>query len=333
MVYQVTTGIKNKNRCRFRFFPSAFSLQPKHLFLVLLTLTLFCCATVNGAGPQEPENQQKISRVATFSSHGGQKLLHSPLALALDGKNGDLIVTSFGSGEVIILDKNGSLVKRMGAESGLVSPYGVAIDDKGLIYVSEIETGMLKVFSPGGVLVDEIDLSKVTGRPVSPGKIMLDKDGLIYVADLRDNEILIFTVQGDHVQSVGNFAQLQKAAMINDKIVGLSAYGKAVSLFDKKGTLLSSFGGHEDGSGRNFSFPAGFAIDAKNRLWIADAFQHRLKVFSLEGEFLFNFGRMQEKTGGFFFPVDLCFGDKGKLFVLEKGAERIQLFHVDDLDE
>jgi hypothetical protein len=42
---------------------------------------------------------------------------------------------------------------------------------------------------------------------------------------------------------------------------------------------------------------------------------------------------MQEKTGGFFFPVDLCFGDKGKLFVLEKGAERIQLFHVDDLDE
>jgi sugar lactone lactonase YvrE len=109
--------------------------------------------------------------------------------------------------------------------------------------------------------------------------------------------------------------------------------GTAVTVLDADGKLLRSFGEHGDEKSRNVSFPSGFAIDGKNRLWIADAFQHRLKVFSLTGEFLFNYGKMEEADGGFFFPVDLCFGDNGELYVLEKGAERIQVFLVEDLNE
>jgi len=29
--------------------------------------------------------------------------------------------------------------------------------------------------------------------------------------------------------------------------------------------------------------------------------------------------------------VDLCFGEDGRLFVLEKGANRVQVFRVEDL--
>ena len=330
-------GLKRESSATLQ--PSAFSLitfslQPKSLFIFLLPLfTLLCGTMANAAETQKKEEPPEIRRTATIQRYGGEKLLHSPLSLALDAKNGDLIITSFGSGEVVILDKNGALIKRMGPEAGLISPYGVAIDDMGRIYVSEIQTGMLKVFSPGGILEDKIDLSRAVGRPVSPGRITLDKDDRIYVADLRNNEILVLNHRGDFVKSMGNFDYLQKAVVVNDKILGLSAHGTAVSLFNQEGVLLSAFGKHGDESARNFSFPTGFAVDSKNRIWIADAFQHRLKVFSLDGELLFNFGRMQEKTGGFFFPVDLCFGDKGKLFVLEKGADRIQVFQVGDLDE
>lgn len=313
---------------------SAFSLQPKPLFPVLLTVfILFCWSTINAAESQTKLEAPEIKREATFVSHGGEKLFRNPLAFAIDAKTGDLIVTSFGSDEIVILDKNGFLIKRVGPQSGLVSPYGVAIDDRGRIYVSEIQTGMLKILSPGGILEDKIDLSMALGRTVSPGRITLDKEGLIYVADLKDNEILIFNSRGDFVSSVGSLEYIQKAGLVNGKILGLSAYGKAVSLFTREGVLLSSFGEHGDQFERNFSFPAGFAVDAKGRLWIVDSFQHQLKVFSLEGKHLFNFGRMQEETGGFFFPVDLSFGDNGRLFVLEKGAERIQIFQVGDLDE
>ncbi|HBO69146.1 MAG TPA: hypothetical protein DD658_02970 [Deltaproteobacteria bacterium] len=282
------------------------------------------------AQAQAPE----IRRTAVFKDEGGEKVLRSPLSIVRDGKTGDLIVSSFESGEVVILDKGGALVNRIGAETGLVTPYGVALDNAGRIYVGEVRTGFLKVFSPGGILADEIDLSKMMDRTVSPGRITLGGDDRVYVADLNGNEILILTSRGDFLRSVGRFDYLQKAGKADGgRIVGISAQGKAVRIFDENGTLVRSFGDHGDSSDRNMSFPTGFAVDAKGRLWIADPFQHRLKVFSLAGEFLFNFGRVEETTesGGFFFPVDLCFGEKGELFVLEKGAERIQVFQVGDL--
>jgi DNA-binding beta-propeller fold protein YncE len=276
----------------------------------------------------------ELRRTAVFKDEKGERALRSPLSLVRDEKSGDLVISSFESGEVVILDNNGLLLTRLGADAGLVTPYGVALDRAGRIYVGEVRTGHLKVFSPGGILTDEIDLSERLGRTVSPGRITLGKDDRIYVADLNGNEILVLTLTGDFVRSIGKFDYLQKAGPAGGgRVVGISAQGKAVRVFDEKGTLLRSFGDHGDSSDRNVSFPTGFAVDSRGRLWIADPFQHRLKVFSQDGEFLFNFGRLEEtsESGGFFFPVDLCFGDRGELFVLEKGAERVQVFSVGDL--
>lgn len=284
--------------------------------------------------PAAPAPLPEITRVAVYQSQPGEQFLRSPLAMALDEKNGDIIVTSFESGEVVVLDKNGALVKRLGMDAGLVSPYGVAMDGKGKIYVSEVKSGFLKILSPSGTLVDEIDISRVMGKAIAPGRITLDKNGLIYIADLNNNEILVFNGKGDFVRALGTFDYLQKVGAVgDDRIVGLSAQGKAVKVFTREGTLLHSFGDHGDSSDRNMSFPTGFAVDAKGRLWIADAFQHRLKVFSLDGKFLFNFGRMEETAGGFYFPVDVCFDGSGRLFVLEKGANRIQVFQIADLED
>jgi sugar lactone lactonase YvrE len=296
---------------------------------LIIVLTLLSVVSANADEDAAPE----IKKIAAFQDQGGEILLRSPLAIALDESNGDLIVTSFEAAEVVILDKSGSLIKRLGKQNGIISPYGVSIDEKGQIYVSEVQTGLLKVFSPGGLLVDKIDLSEVMGRTVSPGRITIDKEGFIYISDLMDNEILIFNDKGDFVRSVGKFESLQKAQNAGGKIIGVSSMGNAVKVFDKEGALLQSFGKHGDESRKNFSFPTGFAVDSKGRLWIADAFQHRLKVFSLEGKFLYNFGYMEEKKWMFFFPVDLCFGKKGELFVVEKGANRIQVFQVSDLKE
>lgn len=291
-------------------------------------------AVEKAAAQAAPYNAPEIRRIAVFQDQGGEIILRSPLSLVRDHTNGDLIVSSFEAGEVVILDKSGSLVKRLGAETGLVSPYGVALDAKGLLYVGEVRTGLLKVFSPIGSLLDEFDLSEIMGKTVSPGRIVLGKDGFLYIVDLTNNEILIFDLKGKFVRSVGKFDYLQKGGPAGDgTIVGLSAMGKAVTIFGRDGELLHSFGQHGDSPEINFSFPTGYAVDARKRLWIADAFQHRLKVFSLDGKFLFNFGKMEEATGGFFFPVDIYFTETGELIVLEKGASRIQVFQVDDLKD
>ncbi len=234
----------------------------------------------------------------------------------------------------MILDRNGALLQRLGKQAGLVTPYGVTLDKEGRIYVSEVQTGFLKILGPSGVLIDKIDLSELRNKTVSPGRIAMGQDGEVYIVDLNANEILVLSKEGTRLHPLGNFGYLQKAGPGPDlEIIGLSGQGTAVTIFSADGQLLRSFGKHGDEKSRNVSFPSGFAVDGKNRLWIADAFQHRLKVFSLTGEFLFNFGKMEEEDGGFFFPVDLCFGDHGELYVLEKGADRIQVFQVEDLNE
>ncbi len=300
--------------------------------LVAVFFVLFTAGVSCWAGGPVPD----IRRTGVFLYERGERVLRSPLAIARDASGGELAVTSFEAGEVVLLDGGGVPIQRLGGEAGLVTPYGVAIDPEGRIFVGELRTGRLKVLSPGGIPVDEIDLGKTVGRPVSPGRVTLGEDGRVYVADLDRNEILVLDARGDFVRSFGTFEYLQKAGPGGGgTVIGLSARGTAVKVFSREGNLLRSFGEHGDPAERNVSFPTGFAVDTRGRIWIADAFQHRLKVFSMDGAFLFNFGRIEEKPGdgGFLFPVDLCFGKEGELFVLEKGADRIQVFHVGDLGE
>lgn len=295
---------------------------------ILLLLAICCFSTSAVAGKDQPT----ITRLATYQFLKGNHPLQSPLALVRDPHNGDLIVSSFENGEVVILDRNGALVQRLGKQAGLVSPYGVALDPKGRIYVSEVQTGKLKIFAPAGLLLDEINLSTLYGHEVAPGRISLGEDLQVYIVDLNSNQILILSADSTQVRAFGTFGYLQKVATGPDGVViGLSGKGDAVTVFNAQGEVLRHFGQHGDETERNVSFPSGFAIDNNGRVWIADAFQHRLKVFSLSGDFLFNFGRLEVSAGGFFFPVDLCFGNDGILYVLEKGANRIQVFQVEDL--
>ena len=170
------------------------------------------------------------------------------------------------------------------------------------------------------------------GAGVHAERLTTTSTGGTEAIDLTGNELLVLSAEGELVRTVGPVDYLQKGGEAPGGLtLALSGQGAAVTLFAANGKAGRTFGQHGDESEKNVSFPTGFAVDAKGRLWIADAFQHRLKVFSLQGEFLFNFGWLEEESGGFFFPVDLCFGEEGKLFVLEKGANRIQIFQVEDL--
>ena len=283
-------------------------------------------------GAASPSTVPSITREAVYGAALSGASPKSPLALTRDAESGDLLLSSFETGEIFVLNELGTVIKTIGKESGLITPYGVAVDAKGRILVTELQPGQLVILSPAGLLMDRIDLSALRGKRVSPGRVTVGPDGRIYVVDLIQREILILDPDGKLLKTLGPFDYLQKAGPVGDAgVIGLSAQGTAVTVFDADGSPVRSFGKHGDASEKTLSFPTGFAVDAKQRLWIADAFQHRLKVFSLDGQFLFNYGRMEEESGGFFFPVDLCFGEDGRLFVLEKGANRVQVFRVEDL--
>ncbi len=77
----------------------------------------------------------------------------------------------------------------------------------------------------------------------------------------------------------------------------------------------------------NVSSIASLAIDVKKkRIIVPDSKSNKIAVFSLQGDFLFEFGKKSEDAGGFNLPLSVAVNSKGELFVADSFNARIQKF-------
>ena len=71
-------------------------------------------------------------------------------------------------------------------------------------------------------------------------------------------------------------------------------------------------------------------MDIRNgRLYVPDVGNHRVNVFSLDGEGLFHFGGHGRDAGRFDTPESAKINSRGQLFVADLGNDRIQVFDLD----
>jgi len=79
-----------------------------------------------------------------------------------------------------------------------------------------------------------------------------------------------------------------------------------------------------------FINPYGMAIDGKERIFVADADNHRIQCFDSEGNFLFKFGSKGTGNGEFNRPKDVAFDSKNqRILVADPNNHRIQLFDLE----
>ena len=101
--------------------------------------------------------------------------------------------------------------------------------------------------------------------------------------------------------------------------------------FDPQGNYLCEFGRHDTPPGC-FLRPQGMVMDSQDRLWVADACNHRIQVFDATVEppqLLFHWGSPGEKPGQLRYPYGLVFDAEGNLYVAEMGNHRVQMFTPD----
>ncbi len=71
------------------------------------------------------------------------------------------------------------------------------------------------------------------------------------------------------------------------------------------------------------------AIDDEDRIWVADACNHRIQVFDVTGKLLEMWGEQGQSPGELCYPYDLIFDRDGNIYVCEFGNHRIQKFTRD----
>ncbi len=96
-----------------------------------------------------------------------------------------------------------------------------------------------------------------------------------------------------------------------------------MQVFDQHWHKLFQFGHWGDGNGE-FSRPESMVIDA-GLVYITDACNHRIDVFTTEGKWVRNMGSTGSGLGQFRFPYGLAEDKEGHLIVCEFGNNRVQM--------
>ena len=92
------------------------------------------------------------------------------------------------------------------------------------------------------------------------------------------------------------------------------------------GHHIYDIGGEGTGDGQ-FEWPLGLAIDKFGNVLVVDEKNHRLQVFTPEGEFVSKIGRKGAELGEFGQPDDVAVSKNGRVYVTDYSNLRVQILH------
>ncbi len=216
----------------------------------------------------------------------------------------------------------------------LQKPRAMAIHDEEL-YIVDM-TARIQVFDlDGNYLRHWQTPTHVNGRPNGLG---FDRQGRLLVADTHYYRVLIYSPQGELLDTLGgrNGQQGGEFGFVTDAVQDsqgnffISEYGEfdRVQKLAPDGTFILQWGGHGTEPGQ-FLRPQSLAIDDHDRIWVADACNHRIQVFDSHGELQFLWGTEGTQPGQLRYPYDLVLDPDGNVYVSEFGNHRIQKFSAD----
>jgi sugar lactone lactonase YvrE len=211
-------------------------------------------------------------------------------------------------------------------------PRSVAVDLQDNLYVVDM-TGRVQKFSPTGTFVHSWQMPETDkGRAKGMGR---DREGNILVNEPHYSRVNHYSPTGGVVRSWGSFGTnagqltFPRAVACNSRNeLAVSEYGlvERIQCFSPGGTNLLRTFGHAGQQPGEFNRPEGLAVDAQDRLYVADSCNHRIQVFSWTGELLRTYGSAGSGPGQLSYPYDITVDPEGRQYVCEFGNSRIQVF-------
>ena len=185
-------------------------------------------------------------------------------------------------------------------------PWGVAINQRGEVIVSEWGGHCVSVFSPSGKKLRTFGSSgSGQGQFESHRGVAVDSEGNILVADCSNHRIQKFTPEGKFLTAVGakgkgplQFRLPTDIALnaANKKVYVTDCWNQCVQVLNSDLTYSSRFGKPGSSKGQ-LSNPSGIACDSTGKVYVADEDNHKIQVFTAEGKYLKIFGRCGDGRG------------------------------------
>lgn len=221
---------------------------------------------------------------------------------------------------------------RLPPDMNLVEVAAVATDAQDRAYVFNRGEHPVAVFSPEGDLLSRWG----QGLFARPHGVTIGADGSVYYVDDTDHTVKKYSHDGRLLMTLGksgqqsdtgattvdyrtirragppfNFPTNLAIASTGDLYVA-DGYGNSrVHKFSADGRLLFSWGEPGDGPGQ-FHVPHGIAIDAQDRIYVADRENDRIQIFAPDGAYVAEWGDLAR-------PCEVFIDGDGTVYVAELG--------------
>jgi hypothetical protein len=250
-----------------------------------------------------------------------------------------------------------------GAAARFSSPGGLAVAANGDVYVADTSNHTIRRITSAGLVTTFAGSAGITGSTDGPGKgadflypnaVAVDGSGNVYVADTNNHTIrritltrVVSTLAGTAGSSgstndtgaaarfsypmgiaVGSGGVLVVADQFNHTLRRVSGAGVVTTLAGAASVAGSANGPAQQA---RFNYPAGVAVDAGGRVYVADSLNHTIRRMEPDGTVL-TIGGLAESAGStdgadgagrFSGPMALAVDSAGRIYVADQNNSRI----------
>ena len=280
-------------------------------------------------------------------SDGTKKPVNFELVAGVVSGRNNLFITVDGEDQALVVVKDIPARKKVCTISGLKQAWGVAVNQKDQIIVVEgrEHQGCVSIFSSKGEKIKSFGTEgEGPGEFKTPRGVAVDDLDNIFVVDKLNARIQKFTPTGEHIASVGREGH-GELEFCWPKGIGVHPHSKNVYVTEANNhrvqilkSDLTFFGkiGAEDEDGKprkgvgngEFNTPLGVAFDKAGRVYVTDAVNDCIQVFTEEGEFITKFGKSGSGNGELKFPCAICIDKNDVLYVTEVDNHRVSVFTI-----
>ncbi len=176
----------------------------------------------------------------------------------------------------------------------LQGPSGVAVDSSDRVYVFQRQGPCVVIFNPNGTVRGV--WQRRDGVPADAHHIHVGPDDTVYLVDRDGHQVLFYNPAGQLLKSLGTRDRAAMQAPFNHpadvcvapsrEVYVADGYGNSsVHRFSAEGDYISSFGSPGSGPGQ-FRVPHSIRVSNDGRVYVADRENHRVQVFTGDGEFI-----------------------------------------------
>ncbi|MEN6342987.1 MAG: 6-bladed beta-propeller, partial [Methanospirillum sp.] len=296
---------------------------------------------------------QKFSSDGTFLAKwggygSGDQQFGSPKGIAVDTA-GNVYVADPGNARIQKFSSNGDYLDQWGSRGAgpgqfgdgsrygyFSSPWGVAVDPAGNVYVTDPVNDRVQSFTPNGDYLDEWGSTGTgDGQFQGPAGIAIDREGAIYVFDCMNFRVQKFAPNGMLIarwgsagsqpgQFGGNWwdgsgiIDANSIAVGPGGIVYVADKGNSrIQLFRSDGVFIRAYEASGYDTEGMFSSPRGLDTDREGNVYVADPNVCRIQKFARDGTIISQWGAQGSIDGRFDMPVDVAVDGDGYVYVID----------------